>query len=102
MDQRKYESSLPFIGSVHGPPKSLPKKGGILLLKGDPRSPFKGKIPPFLGRDLGGLCTEEVMKKLGISEHCSAGNFEFQKNLHCILAFLANSVQVPYCTFFIF
>ena len=31
-------------------------------------SPFKGKIPPFLGWDLGGLCTEEVMKKLGISE----------------------------------
>ena len=38
-------------------PKSLPNKGGILLLKGDLESPFKSKIPPFLETDLGGLCT---------------------------------------------
>ena len=38
--QRKYEGSLPFIRSVHRPPKSLPKKGGILL-------PSKVKYLPF-------------------------------------------------------
>ena len=35
----------------------------ILLLKGDPRSPFKSKIPPLLGKDLGGLCTGEVISE---------------------------------------
>ena len=45
---------VPFYGSV---------SRDILLLKGDFGSPFKSKIPPFLGRDLGGPCTEEVMKR---------------------------------------
>ena len=63
------DNTLPiFTPSVHRPPKSLPKRGSILLFRISLRSPFKSKIPPFLGRDLGGPCTEEVMKKLGISE----------------------------------
>ena len=53
---------------VHGPSKSLPKKGGILLLKGDQMEIWKSKIPPFLGSYFEGLCSEEVMKKQSISE----------------------------------
>ena len=41
------------------------KRGGILLLKVSLQSPFKSKIPPFLGRDLGDPCIEGV--KIGKS-----------------------------------
>ena len=68
--QRSDIPSFFITSSVHGPTKYLPKKGGILLLKGDRSEIRKSKIPPILGRDLGGPCTKEVMKKLGISEHC--------------------------------
>ena len=67
-----------ITSSVHGPPKSLPKKGGILLLKGDRKEIRKSKIPPFLGREFGGPFTEELMKKLGISERCNGGNGSVQ------------------------
>ena len=60
------DKNLPiFTPLVHSTPKSLPNKEVFYFFG----SPFKSKIPPFLGRDLGGTCTEEVMKKLGISEH---------------------------------
>ena len=59
--QCSQQSYTDITSPVHRPPKSLPKKGGILLSKGNPRPPFKSKIPPFLGRDLGDLCTGEVI-----------------------------------------
>ena len=61
--QCSQQSYTDITSLVHRPPKSLPKKGGILLLKGDPRSPYKSIMPVLLGMDLniGGLCTGEVI-----------------------------------------
>ena len=37
INQRLQQSYTDIMSPVHRPPKSLPKKGGILLLKGDRR-----------------------------------------------------------------
>ena len=63
LNQRWQQSYTDITSPVPRPPKFLPKKGGILLLKGDPRSLYKSIMPVLLGRDLniGGLCTGEVI-----------------------------------------